>query len=167
MTPDIMLRKILTDVCLDRLPFLEIRENERPLWMKWEKRRSPKEIGFLRRKEKRVGRPLGPQGHWAWKKDESCTSWRPHSLDEAIIEWMCPAWMGHGLDPDYITVVSSGPFGGLYHIYRNERFLTMEMDVPFGDRIGMIKWLQRFLDSKASMEKGPEEFSSEMPHSSS
>ena len=151
MTPDSILRKILVESCLDHLPLLELHEDERAFWSTWEEKRSKAMLANLHRKEKRFGKPLGPRGNWAWRKHEYGRWYRSHRLDEVIVEWMCPAWMCPGLDPDYITVISSGPFGGLYQIYRNERFLTMEMDPPFGDRTGMIEWLQRY-DSKASME---------------
>lgn len=152
MTPDIILKEILVKACLDHLPLLEIRENELSFWLSWEKKRSSMMIANLRRKERRSGKPLGPRENWAWRKHEYGRWYRPHRLDEVVVEWMCPAWTGPGLDPDYITVVASGPFGGLYQIYRNEKFLTMEMESPFGDRTGIIEWLQRFLDSKTSME---------------
>ena len=144
ITPDILLRKILADACLNQLPLVKIRENEIPLWEKWEKRRSAKEIGILRRRETRTGQPLGPKGYWAWKKYEFGCWHRPHRIDEAIIEWMSPAWMASGLDPDYITVVASGPFGGMYLVYRNEKCLGMEKDSPFDTREGMLEWMERF-----------------------
>lgn len=143
MTPDIILRKILVNACLVRLPILEIRENEHPLWREWEKNRTPKEIASLHRKEKRFGKPLGPQGYWAWKKYEYGRWYRPHHMNEVVVEWMNPAFF-----PDYVTVVCSGPFGGLYLIYRNEKFLAMEKDSPFDDREGMIQWMKRFLKPK-------------------
>lgn len=152
MTPDIILRRILVKACLDHLPLLEIRGNELAIFSAWEKKRSPDERVNLRRKEKRSGQPLGPRGYWAGRKHEYGYWYRPHRLDEVVVEWMCPYWMCSGQGPDYISVVASGPFGGLYHIYRNERLLKMEVDVPFDDRIGMIKWMHWFLDSKIPME---------------
>ncbi|WP_150113932.1 hypothetical protein [Leptospirillum ferriphilum] len=143
MTPDILLRTILADACLVRLPMIEIRENEHSLWMEWEKRMSPKEIESLHRKEKRSGQPHGPQGHWAIKKYEFGRWYRPHHRNEVVVEWMNPTFF-----PDYVTVLSSGPFGGLYLVYLNEKFLALEMDSPFDDRDGMVQWMERFLKSE-------------------
>lgn len=148
MTPDFILRKILADACLVQLPLLEMRGNELEIFSAWEKKRSPGERVNLRRREKRSGQPLGPKGCWAVRKHEYGSWYRPHRLDEVVVEWMCPYWMYSGEGPDYVTVVASGPFGGLYHIYRNERLLKMEVGRSFDDRIGMIKWIERLLKSE-------------------
>ena len=92
VTPDILLRKVLADACLNQLPLLEFRENEESLWTKWEKGRSVKEIGALRQNESRIGRPLGPKGHWARKKIKYGRWYRPHRIDEVLVEWMNSAF---------------------------------------------------------------------------
>ena len=145
MTPDFILRKILADACLVQLPLLKMRGNELEIFSAWEKKRSPGERANLRRREKRSGQPLGPKGCWAVRKHEYGCWYRPHRLDEVVVEWMCPYWMYSGEGPDYVTVVASGPFGGLYHIYRNERLLKMEEEIPFRNKDEMFRWMESFM----------------------
>nr|EES53915.1 MAG: protein of unknown function [Leptospirillum ferrodiazotrophum] len=140
MTPDLLLRKILADACLNRLPLLGIRENELAIFSAWERKRPAKMRANLSRKENRSGQLLGPRGYWAWRKQEYGCWYRPHRLDEVVVEGMYP-----GLYPDYVTVLSSGPFGGLYLVYRNVEFLSLEKESPFRDKEEMYRWVEQFL----------------------
>ena len=68
--------------------------------------------------------------------------------------------------PDYVTVIASGPFGGLYLIYHNEKCLAMEKDSPFDTREGMIKWMERFSKRDKSNQEPNLPFHQETPASS-
>ncbi|MGE0105810.1 MAG: hypothetical protein AB7S53_02435 [Thiomonas sp.] len=119
------LRQSLGRACLHDLPWLDqAHRNEESKFARFEKRVGPDALQTLRRAERLDMSPRGcrPSVWWADRRRERDGSmWRPHGLDEVFVEAFFPWWSKSESAPLYVTVVSSGPYGGLETLYINGR----------------------------------------------
>lgn len=123
-------------------PVIEVSE---PVWQEkgtWDRKMGKQRLASIRRMETRIGTPLGPNGHWAlaWTKKFG-RYYRPHKTSEIILEFACPIW-DQGRN-DMLSLISSGPFGGLYTVFLNHESLLMNSDkIPFDSSATAVSWLK-------------------------
>ncbi len=139
------------NVYLDRLflkaareifPDTEVSE---PAWQEkvtWDRKMGKRRLATIRRRETMIGIPLGPNGHWAlaWPKRFG-RYYRPHKRSEIILEFACTIW-DRG-KADMLSLISSGPFGGLYTVFLNYEPIIMYLDeMPFNSSTAAASWLK-------------------------
>lgn len=115
---------------MDAFPLLEMKEDETSLLSGWMRRRDRAALRALRAKETRLRVPAGPRGYWSRWHLRFGKAYRPHRLDEVFVEWMSPVWIERNA-PGYLTVISSGPFGGLCTVFWNDALISEEQEMPF------------------------------------
>ncbi|MDD2749911.1 hypothetical protein [Acidithiobacillus sp.] len=128
MLPWKIQEKAVFIAAINVFPLLEIREAEMTLFSGL-KHLNPAELRRLQAKEIRHHVPYGPDGYWArWYQRH--IPYRPHRLDEVFVEWMSAVWVGKNA-PGYLTVISSGPYGGLCAVFWNDMPVCQEKMMPF------------------------------------
>lgn len=129
MLPWKIQEKVVFGAAINVFPLLEIREAEITLFSEL-KHLNPAELRRLRANETRHHVPYGPDGYWARWYQQGRNLYRPHRLDEVFVEWMSAVWTG-GNAPGYLTVISSGPYGGLCAVFWNDMLVCQEKMMPF------------------------------------
>lgn len=129
MLPWEIQRKVMFLSAMQTFPLLEMREKEIVLFSGW-KHQNTADLRRLRAKEDRQHIPCGPDGYWAYWCHEYNRPYRPHRLDEIFVEWMSAVWVERNA-PGYLTVVSSGPYGGLCAVFWNNTLISEEDEMPF------------------------------------
>lgn len=115
---------------MDVFPLREMKTAETEFLSSWAARRDPATLRAVRAKEIRLRIPGGPRGYWSRWYQRSGRAYRPHRLDEVFVEWMSPVWIERNA-PGYVTVISSGPFGGLCAVFWNDTLISEDQDMPF------------------------------------
>lgn len=106
-----VLRVAMTRACLVDLPFVQFRDAELEVYDTFERRYRTR-LSELRRRERASGTPCGPHGLWCRRQRRHGSLWRPHTLDEVWLDVMYRRF-----DDLYVTVLSSGPYGGIPAVY--------------------------------------------------
>ena len=101
----------------------------------------------MRAKETRLRAPEGPRGYWSRWYQRSSRAYRPHRLDEVFAEWMSPVWIERDA-PGYLTVISSGPFGGVCAVFWNDTLISEELEMPFQTLEEARAWVKRRIESQ-------------------
>lgn len=130
MAPWEILSRAIFKSTIEVFPMLEMNMDEKEFLLRWVRQRGPAAMRVVRAKERRLRVPAGPQGYWSRWYRHIGRAYRPHRLDEVFVEWMSLVWIdrdAHG----YLTVISSGPFGGLCAVFWNDALISEEQVMPF------------------------------------
>lgn len=134
--------RVVFKAVMEIFPLLEMNESEARLLSGWAGRRDPATLRVVRAKETRLRAPEGPRGYWSRWYQRSGRAYRPHRLDEVFVEWMFPVWIERDA-PGYLTVISSGPFGGVCAVFWNDTLISEEQKIPFQTLEEARAWIKR------------------------
>ena len=132
---------------MEVFPLREMKTPEAEFLSTWAVRCDRATLRALRAKEIRLRIPGGPHGYWARWYRRSGRAYRPHRLDEVFVEWMSPVWIERDA-PGYVTVISSGPFGGLCAVFWNDTLISEEQEMPFQTLEEARAWVKKRIESQ-------------------